>query len=80
LTQVELEHKHYVKINTKNVILWKQFVEAYFFGKINLKNLTQCVKLTRTFIFYSFILEFLFFQATLFLCYLFTHKLYYVLH
>jgi len=26
-----LEHKHYVKINTKNVILWKQFVEAYFF-------------------------------------------------
>jgi len=29
----------YVKINTKNVVLWKQFVKAYFFSKLNIHNI-----------------------------------------
>jgi len=36
--------------------IWRQFVETYFFNKINICNLY--IKLTCTFMFYSFILEF----------------------
>jgi len=45
-------------------------VEAYFFNKINIYM--YYIKLTRTFFFYSLILEFVV-QTTLFLCYLFIY-------